>query len=99
MFQVEQPSQYKQVIHCGEAFARFPFVDRLRVLKPEVLLHLADRKSAGDAKLTDPAAGLHKIDNREKITTHHIPFLLRDPSSNYFHPESKVIIAGVSDPE
>jgi hypothetical protein len=72
---VEDPGQSQEIIHCGQALSVLPFVNGLRVLKPEVGLQLPHAHAGVAAAALNVAARLLQINYRKTRVCHHNCYL------------------------
>ena len=73
----QQHAESKQVVYRGKADPVLPFVDGLRRLKPEVVLHVPDGEPALGAQLRDAFSRGFQVDGRKVFHFHRIPLRIR----------------------
>lgn len=67
----QHPGQRQQVVHAGQALPVLPFINGLRIFKPEVGLKVPHGHARRLAEPPDVAAGAGQVDDREYRTIAH----------------------------
>jgi len=72
----KEPGQCQQIVYRWQTFTVLPFVDGLRVFKPEIGLNIPYGQTCRSAAPLNAAAGGDKVDDRENIAFGHKKRLL-----------------------